>query len=206
MQHTGNIFLYNNNTANKELYHQNLEKTGYYLFDTDNLHKFSLYHKEMTPDVLLFDFDAHTPIEYITSLERRFERSSVPLAIVSEAPAALIYHPAISHYLNHEKAKKALPDILESYCIGNKRHKILYINLKPYERSYFAKSVIENGYTMFEVNNMNSAKVYMQKNTPTIICINFLPALSKSQQLFSFPKTFYVENTQNVKEVEQFLN
>lgn len=26
MQHLGNIFLYNNNTVNKELYHQNLEK------------------------------------------------------------------------------------------------------------------------------------------------------------------------------------
>lgn len=57
MQHLGNIFLYNNNTVNKELYHQNLEKMGYFLFDTDNLHKFSLYNKEMTPNVLLFDFD-----------------------------------------------------------------------------------------------------------------------------------------------------
>ena len=30
MQHLGNIFLYNNNTVNKELYHQNLEKMGYF--------------------------------------------------------------------------------------------------------------------------------------------------------------------------------
>ena len=184
MQHLGNIFLYNNNTVNKELYHQNLEKMGYFLFDTDNLHKFSLYNKEMTPNVLLFDFDGHTPIEFISSLERKFERSSIPLIVVSEAPRALIYHPSISHYLTHDEAQKRLLDILES----------------------FAKSVRNSGYSMFEVHNINAAKAYMEKNAPTIICINFQPALSKSRKLFSFPKTFYVENTQNIKEVEQFLN
>lgn len=105
------------------------------MFDTDNLHKFSLYNKEMTPNVLLFDFDGHTPIEFISSLERKFERSSIPLIVVSEAPRALIYHPSISHYLTHDEARKRLLDILESYCIGNKKHHILYINLKPYERS-----------------------------------------------------------------------
>ena len=206
MKPLGYKFLYNNNTVNKELYHQNLEKMGYFLFDTDNLHKFSLYNKEMTPNVLLFDFDGHTPIEFISSLERKFERSSIPLIVVSEAPRALIYHPSISHYLTHDEARKRLLDILESYCIGNKKHHILYINLKPYERSDFAKSVRNSGYSMFEVHNINAAKAYMEKNAPTIICINFQPALSKSRKLFSFPKTFYVENTQNIKEVEQFLN
>ena len=33
------------------------KKRGYFIFDTDNLHKLNLYHKEITPDVLLFDFD-----------------------------------------------------------------------------------------------------------------------------------------------------
>ena len=206
MQHLGNIFLYNNNNINKELYHQNLEKQGYFLFDTDNLHKFSLYHKEITPNVLLFDFDAHTPIEYISSLENNFSRSSIPLIVVSEAPKALIYHPSISHYLSHEEARRNLNDILESYCIGNKRHHILYINLKPYERSDFARSAQNAGYTIFEVNNINAAKKYLQKNTPSVICINFQPVLSKSKKLFAFPKAFYVENTQNIKEIEQFLN
>lgn len=206
MQNLGNIFLYNNNAQNKELYHQGLEKMGYYLFDTDNLHKFSLYHKEMTPNVLLFDFERQTPIDFITSLERRFERSSIPLIIVSEAPTALIYHPSISHYLTHEKAEKKLVDIIESYCTGNKKHHILYINLKPYERSDFAKSVTDAGYSLFEVHNLSAAQNYISKNNPSIICINFLPALSQSQKMLSFPKTFYVENTQNIKEIEQFLH
>lgn len=206
MQHLGNIFLYNNNNANKALYHQDLEERGYFLFDTDNLHKFTLYHKEITPNVLLFDFERNTPIDFIASLERKFERSNIPLIVVSEAPNALIYHPSISHYLSHDEAKRNLLHILESYCIGNKKHHILYINLKPYERSDFSKSVKQSGYTMFEVHNINAAKAYMNKNTPSIICINFEPALSKSQKIFAHPKTFYVENTQNVKEVEQFLN
>ena len=206
MQHLGNIFLYNNNSINRELYHQNLEKQGYFLFDTDNLHKFSLYHKEVTPNVLLFDFAPHTPIEYIASLENNFSRASIPLIVVSEAPNAMIYHPSISHYLNHEEAARRLSDILESYCIGGKHHHILYINLKPYERSDFAKSARASTYTMFEVNNIASAQKYLQKNRPSVICINFLPVLSKSQKLFAFPKTFYVENTQNIKEIEQFLN
>ncbi|MCM1323567.1 MAG: hypothetical protein NC218_05350 [Acetobacter sp.] len=206
MRHLGNIFLYNNNNVNKALYHQDLEERGYYLFDTDNLHKFTLYHKEITPDVLLFDFARQTPIDFIASLERKFERSTIPLVVVSEAPKALIYHHTISHYLTHDEAKRNLLHILESYCIGNKKHHILYINLKPYERSDFSRSVKESGYTMFEVHNINAAKAYMEKNTPTIICINFEPALSKSQKIFAHPKTFYVDNRQNIKEVEQFLN
>ncbi len=206
MRNLGNIFLYNNNTINKAIYHQELEKMGYFLFDTDNLHKFTLYNKEIIPNVILFDFAFHTPLEYITSLENKFERSSIPIIVVSEAPRALIYHPSVSHYLSHEEARKNLEDILETYCVGNKRHHILYINLKPYERSDFAKSVQASEYSIFEVNTINAAQLYMKKNTPNIICINFLPALSKSQKLFSFPKTFYVDNTQNIKEMEQFLH
>lgn len=205
MQNMGNIFIYNNNRINKELYHQGLEERGYFLFDTDNLHQFTLYHKEITPNVLLFDFERKTPIEYILSLGRRFERSDTPIVIVSEAPKALIYQPSVSHYLTHDEAKKGLLDILESYCTGNKHHHILYINLKPYERPVFTSSVKEKGYSLFEVHNITAAMAYLKKNTPSIICINFLPALSKTQKLFSFQKTFYVENTQNVEEIEQFL-
>ena len=206
MQHVGNIFLYNNNQNNKNLYHHNLKEMGYFLFDTDNLHKFTLYNKEITPDVILFDFDNKTPSEFISSLEHRFERTDVPIIVVSETPKALIYDPAISHYLTHDDAKKHLNNILESYCIGNKHHHILYINLKPYEKSLFKKSAEEKGYTIFEVHNIKSASIYLKKNTPSVICINFRPVINSSQKLFSFPKTFYVENTQNVAEIEQFIN
>lgn len=206
MRNLGNIFLYNNDSTNKSIYHQELEKMGYFLFDTDNLHKFTLYHKEITPNIMLFDFADHTPLEYITSLENKFESSSIPIIIISEAPKALIYHPSISHYLTHTEAQKHLKEILETYCIGNKNQDILYINLKPYERSDFSKSVSESPYSIFEVHTINAAQQYMQKNTPAIICVNFLPALNKSQKVFTFPKTFYVDNTQNIKEVEQFLH
>lgn len=204
-QNMGNIFIYNNNNINKELYHQGLGERGYFLFDTDNLHQFTLYHKEITPHVMLFDFDRQTPIDFILSLGRRFERSTIPLVIVSEAPKALIYHPSVSHYLTHDEAKKNLLEILESYCIGNKHHDILYINLKPYERPIFSQSVKEKGHSLFEVHNIAAAHAYLAQNRPSVICINFLPALSQSQKLFSFPKTFYVENTQNIEEIEQFL-
>ena len=189
MQNMGNIFIYNNNKINKDLYHQGLEERGYFLFDTDNLHQFTLYHKEITPNVILFDFDRKTPVDFILSLGHRFERSSIPLVIVSEAPKALIYHPSVSHYLTHDEAKSTLLSILESYCTGNKHHHILYINLKPYERPIFTNSVRAKGYSLFEVHNLSAATAYLKKNTPNLICINFLPALSQSQKLFSFSKT-----------------
>jgi len=206
MRTLGNIFLYNNNSKNKELYHQYLENQGYFIFDTDNIHKFSLYNKEITPDILLFDFDKNTPCTLISSIERQFEHSNTPIIIVSESPKALIYHPTISHYLTHIEAKTKLIEILESYKIGNKNHHILYINLKPYERQDFTKSIEQKGYLLFEVHNIKSASLYLQKNTPSIICINFLPALEKTKKLFSHPKIFYVENSQNVEEIEQFLH
>lgn len=201
----GNVFIYNNNAINKELYHQGLEERGYFLFDTDNLHKFTMYHKEIVPNVMLFDFDKATPIGFIISLGRRFERTDTPLVVVSEAPKALIYNPAISHYLTHDEAKECLLDILESYCVGNKNHQILYINLKPYEPRNFVITAKQKGYSVFEVHNIAAAKHYLEKNNPNVICINFLPALSQSQKLFAFPKTFYVDNTQNIKDIEQFL-
>lgn len=206
MQHSGNIFLYSTSKTNQTTYHQELQQRGYYVFDTDNLYKFSLYHKELTPDVLIFDFDTHAKIPFITSIEHQFERSTIPIIIITEAPFALIYHPHISHYLTHNDAKQNLTNILEAYSIGSINHHILYINLKPFEPSFFKKSALQKNYTIFEVNNLNSASLYLKKNTPQIIVINFLPALSKSQKLFSHPKTFYVENKQNVEEIEQFLH
>lgn len=202
----GNIFIYNNNAINKELYHQGLEERGYFLFDTDNLHKFTMYNKEVIPNVMLFDFDRKTSIEFIVSLGRRFERTDIPLVVVAEAPKALIYHPAISHYLTHNEAKENLLNILESYCVGNKNHQILYINLKPYEPRNFVNSAKQKGYSVFEVHNILAAKRYLEKNKPQVICINFLPVLSQSQKIFAFPKTFYVENTQNIEEIEHFLS
>ena len=206
MQNLGNIFLFNNNQAYKENYHNTLEKMGYFLFDTDNLYKFSLYNKEITPDVILFDFKENTPITFISSLERYFERSTIPIIVVSEAPKALIFHPSISHYLTHISAKKQLKDIIDTYCIGNFKHHILYINLKPFEQSNFINSAQKKGYTIFEVHNIKSAQKYIEKNQPSIICINFKPVLSSSQKLFNNPKTFYVENNQNIEDLEQFLN
>ncbi len=206
MRYAGNIFLYNNNNINKTIYHENLEKLGYYLFDTDNLYKFTLYNKEITPNIILFDFAPNTSANFITSLEERFERSDTPIIIVSEEPKSLIYHPSVSHYITHNEAQKGLNEIIETYCIGNKNHQILYINLKPHEKSDFSKSIQNSKYSTFEVHTINAAQTYLQKNTPTIICINFLPALSKSKKIFSFSNTFYVENTQNIKEFEQFLH
>ena len=205
MRYLGNVFIYNNNAINKELYHQGLEERGYFLFDTDNLHKFTMYHKEILPQVMLFDFDRKTPTDFIVSLGRRFERTDTPLVVVSEAPKALIYHPAISHYLTHNEAKEQLLDVLESYCVGHKKHQILYINLKPYEKRCFVSSAREKGYSVFEVHNMVAAQRYLEKNEPMVICINFLPALSQSQKLLGFSKTFYVDNTQNIEEIEPFL-
>ena len=60
--------------------------------------------------------------------------------------------------------------------------------------------------TIFEVHNIKSAQKYIEKNQPSIICINFKPVLSSSQKLFNNPKTFYVENNQNIEDLEQFLN
>ncbi len=206
MYHLGNIFLYNNNTKSKENYHNKLKQQGFFVFDTDNLHKLTLYNKEITPDVLLLDFEHKTPINFITSIERQFGHANTPLVVISDAPKALIFHPAISHYLSHIDDQKKLQDIIESYSIGNKKHHVLYINLKPYEKDIFTKSITEKGYSLFEVHNIRSASYYLKKNTPSIICINFLPALSKSRKLFSHHKTFYVENTQNIEEIEQFLH
>lgn len=206
MQNAGNVFLYTPSPSNFNTYHHELKKRGYYIFNTDNLYKLNLYHKEITPDVLLFDFDKNTPPSFINSLANQFQNSPIPQIIISELPKAIIFHPSISHYLTHLEAKQNLLNILEAYSLGNTFHHILYINLKPYERPTFTNSARLKNYQIFEVHNINSALLYLKKNTPQIICINFLPALSKTKKLFSHPKTFYVENTQNIEEFEQFLH
>ena len=206
MQTLGSIFLYNNNPQNQNVYLKNLENKGYFIFNTNNIYKFNLYSNEITPNILLFDFDKNTPCTLISSIERHFEHSNTPIIIVSESPKALIYHPAISHYLTHNEANIKLSEILESYQIGNKNHHVLYINLKPYERSDFIKSITDKNYSLFEVHNIKSAHLYLQKNKPSIICINFLPTINKFKKLFSHPKIFYVENSQNIGEIEQFIH
>lgn len=206
MHSLGNIFLYNNHPTDNTPYQSALKQMGYYLFDTDNLHKFNLYNKEITPDVILLDFTSNTPIQFITSLEEHFKHSSTPIIVISQHPKALIYHPAISHYLTNTSAQQYLEDIINAYCIGNINHHILYINLKPYERSNFISSALQKNYKIFEVHNLKSAQKYIEKNSPQIICINFKPVLSTSKKLFNNPKTFYVENNQNIEELEQFIH
>lgn len=205
MHNLGNIFLYNNH-APHDRHADFLKQQGYFLFDTDNLHRFGLYNKEVTPDVLVFDFTHNTTPDFIASVLNKNQFAPTPILVISDLPKALIYNPAVSHYLSHTSTENDLNDIMESYTIGNKNHQILYINLKPFERPDFVNSAKDRGFSIFEVHNLQSARRYMQKNTPSVICINFLPALQTSQKLFTFPKTFYVENSQNVEEIARFLS
>ena len=110
------------------------------------------------------------------------------------------------NYLNELKTDALLVNILESYSLGSKRHRIMLLNKYAPNAESFCDLIPElNDSNCFEVHSSAAAQQYLQKNSPDVICVEYGQKFVPAPHLLHRPHIFYVDRQQDIAEIRKFL-
>lgn len=205
----GRVFMLDDDLIVLNLYREMLEKIGYEVFATANAYQFLLYAKELMPDLFILDINMPeiTGWEVMNRLAAEDRTSEIPVIVISVlADKALAVQKGAAHYLNKPVRLEDLLEILEAYCIGNKKHDVLLLeDFEPMKKS-LRQRMEERRWSCFEVNDLKAAKRYLQKNNPKVVVVN-LPKNRLGQVLneLKHPLIRYLESYEQVDGLEELL-
>ncbi len=205
----GRVFMLDDDLIVLNLYREMLEKIGYEVFATANAYQFLLYAKELMPDLFILDINMPeiTGWEVMNRLAAEDRTSEIPVIVMSVlADKALAVQKGAAHYLNKPVKLEDLLEILEAYCIGNKKHDVLLLeDFEPMKKS-LRQRMEERKWSCFEVNDLKAAKRYLQKNNPKVVVVN-LPKNRLGQVLneLKHPLIRYLESYEQVDGLEELL-
>ncbi|MBR1601447.1 MAG: hypothetical protein IJ677_07705 [Alphaproteobacteria bacterium] len=204
----GHIFVYNNTDQNiTEL--QNILSSGVYkTFTTGNVYQFLQYAKELSPDIMIFNLDDSKKYSEETSesFNKQINFTNFPLILTKPHTQKFSLHPRVAHYIHLPLEIAKLRDIIESYCLGNKNHQILLLSEYHTKYDKLRRSLDLGGYTYFEVHNPDAAEIYLQKNHPQTVFVEYTPKLLTARHNLQHNRIFYVDRDQDITEIEKFLN
>jgi hypothetical protein len=188
---------------------QNILSSGVYkTFTTDNVYQFLQYAKELYPDVMIFNLDDERKISEETTytFEQQIKLTNFPVILTKPHSQKFSVHPRIAHYIHLPLEIAKLQDIVDSYCIGNKNHQILLLSEYSPQYSKLQRSLDISGYTYFEVHNEKAAEIYLSKNNPQTIFVEYTPKWITARHNLRHDNIFYVDRQQDITEIERFFN
>ena len=97
-------------------------------------------------------------------------------------------------------------DITESYCLGGKKHDILLLDTYSKQYNPLKFALLEQGYSIFEVHNIDAAKLYLSQNKPRIVGIEYTPTFIPARHTLLHNHIFYVDRAQDITEIKKFLH
>lgn len=202
------IFIYNKSPSFPDFFRQQLKFSNLQTFDTNNLYQLLQYTKEILPQILVINQD-FIDDTLSTTLDYIYELNMIPPAVIiliKTSPEKFFCDSRIAKYLSFPQDRKAFTDFLESYDLGNRNHQILLLSSYKTEKSQLLKSLDEHQISYFEVHTLAAAKLYLEKNTPQMVCIQSAPQFSEAIQELRHRRIFYVDIDQDITEIRHFLN
>lgn len=204
----GHVFVFDN-TGQKIPVLQNMFSSGAYkIFQTGNVYQFLQYAKEITPDVMIFNLDDEKKYseETLESFNRQVNLTGYPIVLTKPHNQKFVSHPRVAHYIHLPLEMSKLSDIVESYCMGHKNHQIMLLNTYSSQYDRLHRSLDIGGYSYFEVHNEAAAEIYLSKNNPQTVFVEYNPRLVTARHNLQHNRIFYVDRQQDITEIERFLN
>ena len=202
----GYIVAFDRSRLNLRILQNALNKRHIKMFGTDNLFRLLNYIKELKIDALLItihhnDKPANALLEELSKHNLHF-----PLILLKPQKLALSQNIQAAHYLSEADSAKRLLNILESYSLGSKRHRIMLLNKYAPNAESFCDLIPElNDSNCFEVHSSVAAQQYLQKNSPDVICVEYGQKFVPAPHLLHRPHIFYVDRQQDIAEIRKFL-
>ena len=204
--HLGNIFFYDNRRhflpAFFDIYNNNTFKT----FGTDNMYQLLLYAREIKPDVMVINLQNQKNPTAV--LENFFSKVAAhfPVIVLNPPTENFIAHPEVTRYLNMPADFLLLSDMLESFTHGNKTHHIMLLDSYSVHNDALHDRLNNSRYDYFEVHNADAAALYLQKNKPDVVLIEYSPEFIAARHTLNHHRIFYVDRHDNSAEIEKILS
>ena len=204
----GRVFIYDDNRPMLAAFRDVFNSHALQMFGTDNVYQLLQYAHEITPDVMIFDIkDDYTPAaSTIKHMASEINTLEYPIIVLKPQEHPFNIYPGIAHYLHTPKDLHKLMDIVESYSIGRKTHDILLLEKYTETAGNFLRQAESRSLSVFEVHNENAARLYLAKNTPQTICIEYTLPFITARHNLNHPQIFYVDREQDITEIQKFLH
>ncbi|MBR6355543.1 MAG: hypothetical protein IKR92_01695 [Alphaproteobacteria bacterium] len=202
----GNIFFYDNRRHFLPAFFDIYDNRAFKTFGTDNMYQLLLYAREIKPDVVVINLQNQK--NPTAMLENFFSKTTVhfPVIVLNPPTEDFTAHPEVTRYLNMPADFPLLTDMLESFTHGNKAHHIMLLDsYSPHEDALHTR-LNRSRYDYFEVHNADSAALYLQKNQPDTVLIEYSPEFIAARHTLNHPRIFYVDRHDNSAEIEKILS
>ncbi len=205
----GKICMLDDDRTALNMYSDGFRERGYEIFTTANVYKFVRYAEEIIPDILILDLNIPEAggWQILDFIRQKKELAAIPVILLTiNAERDLAASRGVAHYLRKPSPMSEVFELVETYCVGDKRHDVLLVDsYEPFDDS-LCLALAKQALSCFEVHDVNAAKCYLRKNTPRCVCLQ-LP-FERYRQIeaeIDHDKIFYVENAANLENLASLL-
>lgn len=204
----GKVFILDDDLLFLELCKSFLETRGFKVFAEAKVDKFLQYIQSEIPDVVVLDVNMPEASGWeVLHLLRKIFKTYVPVILTTvEADKELAAAKGIAHYFSKPLDLSRLAEVIGAYCEGGKKHDVLMIeDYQPFELPW-REDIRNNGWSCFGVCDFLAAGLYLQKNSPKVVCVGTSQErFDKFRDKLEHPKVIYVENRQEIKKLALHL-
>lgn len=201
------VFLYNENNQDTARIGRLLNDYDLQTFNTENIYQLMRYAREVNPNLMIFNMDNdEIPDEQaLQYIKAKIDHEIYPVVIVKSDGSLFQMRPEVAHYVHMPAEREKLVDIIDSYCLGRRTHDVLLLQNYTARAGRLKQQLEEGGYSLFEVHNSDAARMYLSKNKPRIVCVEYAPQFILARHTLHHERIFYVDRDQDITEMEKFL-
>jgi hypothetical protein len=201
---TEKVFIYNNRTGNNLFFNRLEDLRSFSSFSTDNIFQLQQYTQAFAPRVLIFNItDAQALADLKSTLNHHLP--NYPLIVVVPESIDLQPNENVAHYIKAGDLT-TLTDVVESYCLGEKKHDIMLLTTYTQEQTPLQKALSAEKYSIFEVHKIEAAQQYLARNNPRIVCVEYSPRFIVGRHMLQHQHIFYVDREQDITEIKKILH
>lgn len=202
-----NILYYDTRRGMQSAFTDIFENGAFKTFTTDNIYQFVRYARELLPDVIILNLsnsDRQTAAA-VQSFEKEAATHNLPLIVIKSQNETFETNPRVAHYLSMPFDYPKLTDIIESYSFGRKNHQLLLLDRFSPQSDKLHEWLAARNISYFEVHNIDAAALYLQKNQPHAVWVEYTPEFISARHGLNHQRIFYVDRHQDTAEIQKFL-
>jgi len=204
---SANIFYFDASRGFQTAFADMLADNSLQTYTSDNIYQFLRYARELPPSVMIFNLNSNDEptAEVLQNFINDGNALQYPIIVMKPQNTEFVINPRIAHYLSMPFDFHKLTDIIESYGYGHKNHQIMLLDRFSPKSDRLHQWLAARNISYFEVHNADAAILYLQKNQPQAVWVEYSPEFIAVRHSLPHQRIFYVDRHQDGAEIQKFL-
>lgn len=204
---SANIFYFDASRGFQTAFADMLADNSLQTYTSDNIYQFLRYARELPPSVMIFNLNSNDEptAEVLQNFINDGNALQYPIIVMKPQNTEFVINPRIAHYLSMPFDFHKLTDIIESYGYGHKNHQIMLLDRFSPKSDRLHQWLAARNISYFEVHNADAAILYLQKNQPQAVWVEYSPEFIAVRHSLPHQRIFYVDRHQDSAEIQKFL-